>query len=211
MMAQLAFVHPVPVPQSAPRGDHEVIALMVGEGAKALDVGCGDGALLSLLARERRARASGIELDRVKAHACVARGLSVMQADAETELAAFPADAFDAVIFSRSLQGFRRPGAVLREAARIGSQVIVSIGNSAHWRSRLHLLTKGAMSEPPGWGGFEQAHRWSIRDFAALARATGLKIERAAPMSHGRPGAPFAKSLWRANWFAEEAVFLLTA
>ncbi|MEQ1617374.1 MAG: methionine biosynthesis protein MetW [Terricaulis sp.] len=210
-MAQLELVRPVPTPQSAPRGDHEVIALMVGEGAKTLDVGCGDGALLSLLARERLARASGIELDRAKAHACVARGLSVMQADAEVELAAFPAGAFDTVIFSRSLQGFRWPGAALREAARIGAQIIVSVGNSAHWRSRLHLLTKGAMPEPPGWGGFEQLHRWSVRDFAALARETRLRIERAAPMSHGRAGAPFAKSLWRANWFAEEAVFLLSS
>ncbi len=210
-MSQLELVHPVPAPQSAPRGDHGVIALMVGEGAKALDVGCGDGALLSLLARERRARASGVELDRAKAHACVARGLAVMQADAEIELAAFPAGAFDTVIFSRSLQGFRRPAAALREAARIGAQVIVSIGNSAHWRSRLHLLTKGVMPAPPGWGGFEQLHRWSVRDFATLAREARLKVERAAPMSHGRPGAPFAKSLWRANWFAEEAVFLLSS
>lgn len=209
-MAQLELVRPVPEPQSAPRGDHEVIALMVGEGAKALDVGCGDGALLSLLTRERRVRASGIELDRAKAHACVARGLSVMQADAEAELKVFPTGAFDAVIFSRSLQGFRRPSEALREAARIGAHVIVSIGNSAHWRSRLHLLTKGAMPEPPGWGGFEQLHRWSVRDFATFAREARLKIERAAPMSHGRPGAPFAKSLWRANWFAEEAVFLLS-
>ncbi len=209
MSAPLELVRRAPAEQSAPRGDHEVIALMVEEGAKALDVGCGDGALISLLQRERGARAHGLEHDRAKAQACVARGLSVLQSDAEAELADFPSGAFDYVIFSRSLQSFRHPREALKQAGRIGARVIVSIANSAHWAARAQFVTQGRLPEPRGWRGFELLHRWSVRDFAALAREARLKIERGAPMSHGRPGAPFARSLWRANWFAEEAVFLL--
>lgn len=189
-----------------PRADQRAIAALVAEGAKVLEIGCGEGALLHLLASERGARARGIEADRAKAHACVARGLSVMQCDLESAIADFPTESFDFVIFAHTLQSLRDPHWALREARRIGAQVIVSIANAAHWRARLHLLLSGrALREEQG----AVALRWSIRDFAALARDARLHIERATPLARGNPGAPFARSMLRANWFGEEAVFLL--
>jgi methionine biosynthesis protein MetW len=205
-MAQLELVHPTPLEltNAQPRGDHGVIARMVSEGARVLDVGCGDGALMQMLARDCGARVRGLEIDPNKAHRCVVRGLSVVQGDAERDLGEFPSGAFQYVIFSRTLQDLRRPQAALKQAARIGEQVIVSITNAGRWDKRLQLLSNGRL------GVSDQLHRYTVRDFADLCREMRLSIERAIPLSRGHPGAPFAKTIWRANWFCEEAVFLLT-
>jgi methionine biosynthesis protein MetW len=204
-MAKLELVHPAPLEltRTAPTPVHRAIALMVREGARVLDVGCGDGALIDLLSSGRKARARGLEIDPVKVRACVRRGLSVVQGDAEGDLDQFPSAGFDYVIFSHSLLGMRRPEAALRTAARIGERVIVSFDNAAHWPNRFRFLSKGRIAK---WDGNATA---SIRDFADTARDLRLTIERATPLSGGQLGAPFAKNLWRANWFAQQAVFLL--
>ncbi|MEZ5970833.1 MAG: methionine biosynthesis protein MetW [Hyphomonadaceae bacterium] len=206
-MAQLELVHPTPLEliSAEPRGDHLVISQMVSDGARVLDVGCGDGALLQMLKRECNAQVRGIELDPNKAHRCVVRGMSVVQGDAERDLGEFPSAAFDYVVFSCTLQHLRRPQAALKQAGRIGQQVIVSITNAGRWDKRIEMLTKGRL------GPSEHLQRYTVRDFADLAREMHFGIERAVPLSRGNPGAPFAKTIWRANWFAEEAVFLLTS
>lgn len=206
-MAQLELVHPAPeADPTEPRADHAAIARMVSDGARVLDIGCGDGALMTLLARECGARVRGLELEAARAHGCVRRGLSVVQGDAERDLEAFPSGSVDYVILSRTLQCLDRPHAALRQAARIGERVIVSLANAGHWSARVRML--GGRLAQEHWGG-ELRHPCSIRDFAEIARGLRLTVERAVPLSKGAPGAPFAKTLWRANWFAEEAVFLL--
>ncbi len=205
MTAQLELVHVAPPQaQADPRADHFVIGQLIDSGARILDIGCGDGALMRLLAREKQARCSGIERDPAKVRACVAAGLSVTQGDAAADLSAFPAGGFDVVILSQSLQKMPDPRAVLREAARIGGRVIVSIQNAAHWRARIQLLVEGRAAR---WGEINRP--CTVRDMAELARALRLSVETAVPITRGRIGAPFAKTVWRANWFAEEAVFLL--
>jgi methionine biosynthesis protein MetW len=195
------------------RSDHAVIASMVAQGAKVLDVGCGDGALLQVLARERGAKARGMELSQAGVNACVAKGLSVVQGDADRDLSDYPDDSFDYVILSKTIQAVRHPRSVLKQLARVGERVIVSFPNFGHWRVRLQLLTTGRMpvtaSLPAGWCDTENLHLCTVRDFAELIRDVRLSLERAVPITRGAPGAPFANTLWRANWFAEEAVFLL--
>jgi methionine biosynthesis protein MetW len=195
------------------RADYSVIADMVQPGARVLDVGCGDGALLQLLAKERGAKGRGIEISQEGVNACVTKGLSVVQGDADTDLAIYPDQAFDYVVLSKTIQAVHRPRAVLGELLRVGERALVSFPNFGHWRMRVALATSGKMPNTPTlptpWHDTANIHLCTIRDFAELARSLGLKVERAVPITSGAPGAPFARSLWRANWFAEDAVFLL--
>lgn len=213
MAAQLELVHAAPLDLDARpgRGDHDVIARMVDDGTSVLDVGCGDGALIQTLTRQCKARVRGLERDKAKVRGCVVRGLSVVQGDAEADLAEFPSGSFNYVVLSHSVLSMTRPRDVLRQAGRIGERVIVSVANAGYWRTRFKLATSGRMPPQRGvhWADGDIRRNCSIRDFAALVREMRFGIETAVPLSNGRPGAPFAKTLWRANFFAEEAVFLL--
>jgi methionine biosynthesis protein MetW len=196
------------------RPDHGVILTMVREKSRVLDVGCGEGHLLTLLQRERAIRGRGLDLNQNAVNVCVAKGLTAVQGDADQDLSAFPAAAFDYVIFSKTIQMMRRPRQVLKQAARIGERIIVSFANYGQLGARMRLLQQGRVSRPRGlnahWAESDLIHPCSVRDFAELARDLHLNIERAVPLSRGHPGAPFAKSLWRANIFADEAVFVLS-
>jgi methionine biosynthesis protein MetW len=196
------------------RADLEVIASMVEPGARVLDIGCGDGTLLELLVRGRRATGRGMELSQDGVNACVSRGLSVVRGDADKDLADYPDASFDYVILSKTIQAVRRPPIVLAQLMRIGARAIVSFPNMGHWRQRLRLGLGGRMPiaahAQGGWSDTDTLHLCTVRDFADLAEAQGLRIERAVPIMGGQAGAPFAKSVWAANWTAEEAVFLLT-
>lgn len=208
-MPQLALVTPleIEVGKPEPRPEHEVIGRLVKAKTKVLDVGCGDGALLHLLARERGAKVRGLDIDQARVNACVSHGLSVVQGDADRDFADFPSASFDYVILSQTLQTLKRPSIALRHAARIGEHVIVSVVNAAHWKTRFALVSSGRLrAKGVPWNETVQ-HPCSVRDFVSLARSLGLTLERGVPMSGGRAGAPFAKTLWRANWFAEAVVF----
>jgi methionine biosynthesis protein MetW len=207
-MAQLELVHAQPKSSLPPRADHVAIARLIADETRVLDVGCGDGALMRLLADECKARVRGVEMDAAQAARCARQGLSVVQGDAERELAQFPEDAFDTVIFSHALQRLRDPVEALKQAGRVGKRVIVSIANAGHWRVRLRLLFTGRLERRDRIGD-GLPHPLSVRDFAELAARARLRIERAIPMSRSHSGAPFARTLWRPNWFAEEAVFML--
>ena len=127
------------------RIDLQLIANRVEPGTKVLDIGCGDGVLLDLLVTDRQVDARGLELSQKGVNACVARGLSVVQGNADTDLSYYPDNGFDTVILSQTLQATQKPLEVLSEMARIGERLIVSIPNFGHWRVRLDLLLKGRM------------------------------------------------------------------
>lgn len=212
-MAHLELVHVAEDESRRPRPDHDVIAQLIDENASVLEIGCAGGALIQKLQRERGARVRGLERDKVKVRQCVGKGLSVVQGDALEDLAAFPSATFKYVVFSKSLQTVERPREALRQAARIGERIIVSIDNFAYWRARLRLLYTGRaplrQRGEQSWADHDALRPCSIRDFAELARDMRLGIETAVPLTSGRVGGAFAKTLWRSNWFAEEAVFLL--
>src|ERR1700756_3914110 len=128
------------------RGDHLLVAEMIERGSKVLDVGCGDGELLMLL-ESRGIDGRGIELSREGVNRCVAKGLAVVQGDADTDLVNYPDDAFDYVILSQTLQATRQPRHVLEQMLRIGRRAIVSFPNFGHWKIRLKILLGGRM--PP--------------------------------------------------------------
>ena len=172
------------------RVDLLVVADMVDAGAEVLDVGCGDGELLRLLAETRGVDGRGIELSREGVNECVAKGLAVIQGDADTDLADYPDDAFDYVILSQTLQATRHPRVVLEHMLRIGRRAIVSFPNFGHWRIRLQLLFGGHMPRtdnlPYSWYDTPNIHFCTIKDFRQLC-------EQSAPRWKGRsrsmPGA----------------------
>ena len=127
------------------RVDHLLIAEMVRAGSRVLDVGCGDGALLHLLAEQRNVDGRGIEVAPERVNACVAGGLSVIQGDADRDLLDYPDGAFDYAILSLTIQATRQPKLVLQNLLRIGHHAIVSFPNFGHWKVRQHLLLHGRM------------------------------------------------------------------
>ena len=193
------------------RVDLQLIADMVEPGTRALDVGCGDGALLDHLVRSKQVDGRGMELSQRGVNACVASGLSVVQGDADTDLGNYPDDAFDYVILSQTLQATREPRKVLGQMLRVGKRAIVSFPNFAHWQVRLRLVFGGRMPETPSlpykWYDTPNIHLCSIDDFRALCRDMGVRIERAIVLN--RKSRPVRLPPLIANLLGEQAVFML--
>ena len=191
------------------RPDLAVIAEHVPAGARVLDVGCGDGTLMAALRDKRGVDARGIELSPEDVELCVSKGLSVIQGDANRDLAQYPDDSFDYAILSQTLQTAERPDHMLDELLRVGRQVFVSFPNFAYWRMRLSLLFNGRMPVtrhlPVSWYETENIHHLTIADFEALLREKGVKVEGCWFFGKGRQFGPAG-----ANWRAEHAVFQIS-
>ena len=196
------------------RRDLRLIAEMIEPESRVLDIGCGDGALLAYLAREKGVDARGMELSQSGVNACVRHGLSVIQGDADHDLDAFPAGAFDVAVLSQTLQATRHPRHVVEELVRIGKRAIVSFPNFGFWRIRLGLLWRGRMPVSEllnnSWYDTPNIHLCTIRDFVVLCDELGTKIERSITLDrHGRPFSLDPRG-GLANLLAEQGVFVLS-
>ena len=191
------------------RADHVAIAQFINRGELVLDVGCGDGQLMELLQSERGARTRGLEVEQAGVNRCVAKGLAVVQGNADADLPVYPDDAYDVAILSKTIQELARPKFVLDELSRIARRVIVSFRNYGHWRVRTALLTTGRipnLGHNTGWWSDGARRPCTARDMAELAAEAGLRIA-AATAVNGKPVT--GKSLGRLNWTADELVFVL--
>jgi methionine biosynthesis protein MetW len=208
----------VPAPSVRPtdttRVDLLLIAEMVKRGARVLDIGCGDGTLLRILSQQRGVDGRGIELSQAGVNSCVAQGLSVIQGDADADLLYYPDLAFDYAILSQTIQATYSPRHVLEQLLRIGKHVIVSFPNFGHWRVRAELLFAGSMPRtdnlPDSWYTTPNIHLCTIKDFVALCRDIGAKIERAVAVNASGTKLGVSMPLFMQNLFGEQAVFLLS-
>ncbi|MCB8837246.1 methionine biosynthesis protein MetW [Aurantimonas sp. VKM B-3413] len=195
------------------RVDLDLIADLVTPGSRVLDIGCGDGALLDLLERRRQVDGRGVELSQVGVNECVARGLSVIQGDADRDLVHYPDDAFDFVILSQTIQATRNPKTVLSELLRIGRHAIISFPNFGHWSIRYWLGLRGQMPVTSNlthaWYDTPNIHFCTIRDFIALAEELGATVETAIAINATGQKMGMKMPWWFWNLFGQQAVFVL--
>ena len=199
---------------SGGRVDLVLVSEMVAPGARVLDIGAGDGELLRILGENRGVDGRGIELSREGVNECVAKGLAVIQGDADTDLADYPNDAVDYVILSQTLQAVRSPRVVMENMLRIGRHAIVSFPHFGHWRIRGQVGLGGHMPRtdnlPYAWWDSPNIHFCTIKDFRDLCEVTGAKMERALALNAWGTPLRFNAPWWFWNLFGEQAVFLLS-
>ena len=195
------------------RVDLELIAEMIPPGSRVLDIGCGDGALIDLLARTRRCDARGIEIDMAEVTRAVAHGLPVMQGDADADLIHYPDAAFDYVVLSRTLQAVEQPREVLRQMLRVGTRAIVSFPNFGHWSLRWQLFSTGRMPMTTTWNRMwyetPNIHPCTIRDFFDLCATEHYQVEQWLAADEAGRRAPWRRFPLLANLFGEQGLFVL--
>jgi methionine biosynthesis protein MetW len=188
--------------------DHKIILALIQPGSSVLDLGCGEGGLLSVLEREKRSRVQGIEIDEQAIYKCVARGLSVLHGDIDSGLPDYGDKSFDYVILNQSFQQVKKPDVVLRGALRVGKEVIVSFPNFAHYSARLQIFFKGKTPVTPSlpyeWHDTPNLHFLSISDFIEYCRKRNIKIKKAASVGLKKRVKIFP------NLFALIGIFLLS-
>lgn len=201
-------------PVDSTRVDLLLIAEMVEKGSRVLDIGCGDGALLRILADTRDVDARGVELSQAGVNQCVARGLSVVQGNADTDLVNYPDGAFDYAILSQTIQATHRPRHVLDQLLRIGKRAIVSFPNFGHWRIRNQLMFGGHMPLTRNlavpWYETPNIHFCTIRDFRGLCDELDATIERCVVLNSYGSKLGFAVPRFMQNIIGEQAVFQLS-
>ena len=195
------------------RVDLLLIANIISEGAKVLDVGSGDGMLLDYLRRKKQVIGRGIELSPEGVNQSIAKGLSVIQGNAEEEISHFPDDSFDYVILSQTLQAMDRPDIILNELLRVGKRAVVSFPNFGYWRVRLHLMLKGKMPVTKSldypWYSTPNIHFCTTRDFVDLCEELDIKIEKgmAVNSSGSKMG---VDSLFFSNFLGTQGLYVIT-
>ncbi len=188
--------------------EYKTILDWVKTGSSVLDLGCGDGELLSQLVRKKNVKGQGIEINEQAIYQCVAKGLSVFHQDIDNGLSEYNDGSFDYVILSQSFQQVRKPDEVLNEALRVSRQVIISFPNFAHYRARLQMFFRGKTPVTPSlpyeWHDTPNLHFLSIADFVAYCQRRAIEIQKAVYIGGNGPIKRFP------NLFARVGIFLIT-
>ena len=195
------------------KNEFKVIAELIEKEKKVLDVGCGDGILMEFLKNNKNTNIRGLEISKSKVQECIAKGLTVIEGNAEKDLKQFPDKSFDYVVLSQTLQAFLDPELVINELLRVGKKAIVTIPNFGYWRIRLHLLLKGTMpitkTLPDEWYNTPNIHMCSIKDFFHFVKSRDIKIFKSLAINNQNASIINYSNLAIKNFFADLGIFLI--
>ena len=190
-----------------------IIADLLEENTRILDVGCDDGTLMEFLKKNKNIDIRGIEISKKKVQVCISKGLTVLEGNAEFDLKQFPENSFDYVVLGQTLQAFVNPEIVIKELLRVGKKAIVTIPNFGHWRVRLNLLTKGTMpvtkTLPNDWYNTPNIHMCTIKDFVKFSKTINFKIYKSLALMNKNVSNINNSNLSFKNLFAELGIFLI--
>ena len=193
--------------------EFKVIAKIIQNNKRVLDIGCGDGTLMEYLKKNQNNDVRGLEPKKNLVQICISKGLSVIEGDAEKELIQFPEKSFDYVVLSQTLQAFLNPEEVLNQLLRIGKQTIISIPNFGYWKIRLHLLFKGTMpitkNIPYDWYNTPNLHMCTIQDFVNFCNNKNIKIDKSMCLTNEKISEITNKNMRYKNIFSQLGIFLI--
>jgi methionine biosynthesis protein MetW len=193
--------------------EFKIISTLIKKGSHVLDIGCSDGILMEYLRDEKKVNIRGIEISKSKVQNCIAKGLTVIEGNAEKDLKQFPDNSFDYVVLSQTLQAFLNPENVIKELLRIGKQAIVTIPNFGYWKIRLHLLLKGTMpvtrTLPEEWYNTPNIHLCTIKDFVFFSKKKEFKLSKSIAMRSNKVSYINNVNLNMKNLSANLGIFLI--
>jgi methionine biosynthesis protein MetW len=195
------------------KNEFKVIADLIEKDKRVLDVGCADGTLMKFLKDNKNINIRGLEISKDKVQKCIAKGLTVIEGNAEKDLSQFPDKSFDYVILSQTLQAFLNPELVINELLRVGNKAIVTIPNFGYWKIRLHLLTKGTMpitkTLPDEWYNTPNLHMCTIIDFVHFVKSRNFRIFKSLALNNEDVSLINNSNLGIKNLFADLGIFLI--
>ena len=195
------------------KSEYKIIADIITENTRVLDVGCNDGSLMEFLKKNKNIDIRGIEISKEKVQTCISKGLTVIEGDAEFDLKQFPDKSFDYVVLGQTLQAFINPEIVIRELLRVGNKAIVTIPNFGHWKVRLNLLVQGTMpvtkTLPNEWYNTPNIHMCTIKDFFKFSETMNFKIFKSFALMNKNVSTINSSNLSFKNLFCELGVFLI--
>ena len=195
------------------KNEFKVIANLIEKDTRVLDVGCADGTLMKFLKDNKNIDIRGLELSKDKVQECIAKGLTVIEGNAEKDLKQFPEKSFDYVVLSQTLQAFLNPEVVISELLRVGKKAIVTIPNFGYWKVRLHLLTKGTMpitkTLPDEWYNTPNLHMCTIKDFVYFVKSRNYKIFKSLALNDQNVSLINNTNLGIKNLLADLGIFLI--
>ncbi len=193
--------------------EFRIIADLVEQNSRVLDVGCGDGELMSFILNNISNDIRGIEISKTNVQRCISKGLTVIEGDAEKDLFQFPESSFDFVILSQTLQAFLNPEKVLDELLRVGKKAIVTIPNFGHWKVRLNLFFQGTMpiteTLPHKWYNTPNLHMCTIKDFSNFCTDKKIKFIKSLALSQEKVLNISKSNLGMRNFFSDLGIFLI--
>ena len=195
------------------KSEYKIIADIITENTRVLDVGCDDGSLMEFLKKEKNVDIRGIEISKQKVQTCISKGLTVIEGDAEFDLKQFPDKSFDYVVLGQTLQAFINPEIVIKELLRVGRKAIVTIPNFGHWKVRLNLLVQGTMpvtkALPNEWFNTPNIHMCTIKDFFKFSETINFKIFKSYALMNKSISTLNRSNLSLKNLFCELGIFLI--